>query len=84
MLRENKGHDRHPPSLAKVPQDKVHESGCLYFGCHDDDDDAAECASAHDDEDVDDAARRTFADCKAGVSLQCEITTGSEGDVGVG
>ena len=31
MLHENKWHDRHSSSLAKVPQDKVHESECLYF-----------------------------------------------------
>ena len=43
ILHENKWHDRHFPSLATVCQDKiddkVDESGCLYFGCHDDEDD---------------------------------------------
>ena len=30
MMHEKKWHDWHFPSLARVPQDKVHESGCLY------------------------------------------------------
>ena len=69
--------------MAKVQQDKAHDSGCLHFGCHDHDD-AAECASADDDEEVGDAARCAFADGKAGLSLECEVTIGSEGDLGVG
>ena len=55
----------------------------MYFGCHDGND-AAERAPADDDEDVDDGARCAFADDKAGLLLQCEITTGNESDVGVG
>ena len=61
MWHENKWQNMHFPALAKVPQIKVHESGCLHFGCHDDDD-AAEFASADEDEDVDDAARFASAD----------------------
>ena len=63
----------------------MNQDACL--GCHDDeDDDAAECASADEDDD-DDAARCAFADDMTGFSLKplkCEITTGSDSDVGVG
>ena len=43
ILHENKGHDIHFLVLMKkaVPMtihDKDDEQGCLYFGCHDDDD----------------------------------------------
>ena len=49
----------------------------------DEDDDDAGIASADDDDDV---ARRASADDRAGFSsksLKCEMTTGSDSDVGV-
>ena len=72
-------------AVPRKVHDKDNEPGCLYFGCHDDDD-AAGCASADEDDDDDDAARCASADVDVipSCSLKCENTTGSDGDVGVG
>ena len=83
MLHENESHDKHFPSLAKITStrpklNKAVDSGCLYFGDHEEfaDDDAA-------DEDV---ATADDDDYEAGCSFKCENAdaVGSDGDEGLG
>ena len=70
VLHDNKWHDKHVPSLANIASsheksNKAVQTGCLYFGDHDEaDDDAADVATADDVDDDDD---------DAGVSWKCEI-----------
>ena len=70
-------------AVPRTIHDKDDEQGCLYFGCHDDDD-AAGCASADEDDDDADRCASADVDVVPSFSLKFENTIGSDCDVGFG